>query len=70
MKKATNNLEDQIRRAIKKGKWTAYRLSKDTGIHHTVISRFINGERSLTLTTASKLVEALGLELVEKKKGR
>jgi len=47
---------------------TAYRLSKDTGIHHSVILRFKNGERSLTLSTASKLVEALGLELVQKKR--
>lgn len=67
MKNGSTYIEDQIRKAIKKGRFTAYRLSKETGIHHSIIVRFVNKERSLSLATASKLIEALGLELVAKK---
>ncbi len=59
-------LENQIKKAIKQGGWTTYSLAKESGVHHSIIVRFLNGERSLSLPVASKLVKTLGLELKPK----
>lgn len=70
MKNDPDYLSNHIRKAIEKSGYSAYRLSKETGIHHTVIIRFINGERDIQLSTASKLMDVLKLEIKPKKKGR
>ena len=67
MKKRQAYLEKQIRAAIKKSGLTIYRLAKDSGVPQPVLSRFVNAKRGITLSTASKLAEALGLELTRKK---
>jgi plasmid maintenance system antidote protein VapI len=41
-------------------------LSKITGVDRAAISRFSNGRRGLTLDTAGKLAQALGLTLTPK----
>ena len=67
------NIEDQLRRAIVQGPMTRYALSKQTGVAQSILSDFVNGNRSLTLTTAAKLAEVLELELKQRKppkKGR
>lgn len=56
-------LEGQLRAAIAKSGLSVYRLAKDSGVSQPVLCRFVNGQRDITLTTASKLAEALGLEL-------
>lgn len=70
MEKNAKYLEDEIRKAIERGRWTGYRLAKESGVSQAVVCRFINGQRDITLATASKLVKTLGLELKPKKKGR
>ncbi len=40
-----------------------YQLAKEAGIKDNLIYRFMKGERSLTLTSADRLVNALNLEL-------
>lgn len=67
---ATNQtyLEEQLKTAIAKSGLSVYRLAKDSGVSQPVLCRFVNGQRGITLATASKLVETLGLELVEKKR--
>jgi plasmid maintenance system antidote protein VapI len=40
-------------------------LSKRTGVSQPQLSRFIKGERSLTLPAAEKLVEYFGIKLVD-----
>jgi len=45
-----------------------YRLAKNSGVSEPVLSRFISGQRDITLTTASKITEALGLVLMPKKR--
>jgi len=70
MKDESKYLENQLRKAIKQGGWTTYRLAKESGVHHSVIVRFLNNERDITFSTASKLVRALGLELKPKIKRR
>jgi plasmid maintenance system antidote protein VapI len=68
MGKQETYLEKQIRAAIKKSGLTIYRLAKDSGVSQPVLSRFVNRQRGITLATASKLVETLGLKLISKKK--
>jgi transcriptional regulator with XRE-family HTH domain len=43
-----------------------YRISKDTGVEQSALSRFMSGERGLDLVSVEKLAEYLGLELVKK----
>jgi antitoxin component HigA of HigAB toxin-antitoxin module len=62
-----SSLSATIAAIIKARGITSYALSKASGVHGSVIQRFVNGERGLTLETAEKLVQALGLILVEKK---
>ncbi len=45
-----------------------YRLEKISGIPQPQLSMFISGKRGMTLETASKLLDALGLELRSKQK--
>jgi hypothetical protein len=49
---------------------TAYAASKLSGVSTTVIQRFLNGERTLTLRTAEKLCGALDLTLSTIEKGK
>jgi plasmid maintenance system antidote protein VapI len=73
MAKKTHNIEEQLRQAIADGGMSRYRLAQLTGVAEAVLSNFMNRKRSITLTTAAKLAEALGLELGatdKDKKGR
>jgi len=73
MAKKTTNIEEQLRQAISDGGMSRYRLAQLTGVAEAVLSNFVNRKRSITLTTAAKLAEALGLELGatdKDKKGR
>ena len=40
-----------------------FALSKDSGVGYAAIHGFVRGERDLTLATASKLCDVLGLGL-------
>jgi ribosome-binding protein aMBF1 (putative translation factor) len=63
-------LEKRIRTAIKKSGLSIYKLAKKSGVSQPVLCRFMNGKRGITLATASKLVDTLGLKLIlGKKKG-
>ena len=71
MAKQSKDFEEQFRQAILTCGMSRYRLSQITGVAEAVLSNFVNGHRSLTLTTAAKLAKALELELTpRKKKGR
>jgi len=56
-------LEKELRKAIADSGYSGYRLAKESDVPQGVLSRFINGKRTITLATASKLAEILGLEL-------
>ena len=70
MPKKTKNIEEQLRQAIADGGMSRYRLAQLTGVAEAVLSNFVNRKRSITLTTAAKLAEALGLELGATDKNR
>ena len=55
-------LETLIGRA-KTLKFTNYKLSKETGISQSTISRYFNGEVKLSLTSFLKLCKALKLSM-------
>jgi plasmid maintenance system antidote protein VapI len=56
-----------LRQAILDCGRTRYELAKETGVSQPVLSRFVNGQRDLTLATVDKLAPTLGLELVQKR---
>lgn len=49
---------------------SARELARRSGVTLGSILRFTSADRDITFTTAGKLAEALGLELVPKAKGR
>jgi len=57
------DIQEQLRQAIEESPVTQYRLAKVSGIDKGILSRFIRGERTITLATAARLAEALDLEL-------
>jgi len=73
MRRKAKDIEEQLRQEILDSDMSRYRLSQITGVDQAVLSNFVNGKRTITLATAAKLAEALGLELSannKDKKGR
>lgn len=60
-------LSEQLRRAIRESEMSRYEIWQRTGILQSVLSRLVNGG-TVSLDTADKLAEVLGLELVAKGK--
>jgi len=66
MSKRTATIETALQKAIRKSELTGYQLARLSGVSDAVICRFMSGERSITVETASRLAAVLGLELREK----
>jgi plasmid maintenance system antidote protein VapI len=64
MSKKPKPIDDALRAAIERSGLTVYALSTLAGVTPQQVGRFVKGERDITLGTASKLAQALGLELV------
>jgi transcriptional regulator with XRE-family HTH domain len=60
---------DQLRRAIRDSGMTRYAISVSTGIDQGTLSKFMKGERGLSLAAIDKLMDSLGLE-VRPRKGK
>jgi plasmid maintenance system antidote protein VapI len=60
--KKTQDIEKQLLQAISESKLSINGLARLSGVNQAMISRFINGQRSLTLPSAAKLAKVLGLE--------
>ena len=54
---------DLLRRAIQKSGQSLNQLSKACGVDRSRLSRFLRGERDLTLTAAGRVCETLGITL-------
>lgn len=64
---AKKRISDQLREAIERSGKTRYRISVETGITQSQLSRFVNDPAvSLSLANIDKLCEYLGAELVLK----
>jgi transcriptional regulator with XRE-family HTH domain len=69
---------EQIRKAIEASDKTRYRLSKETGIAQSQLSRLMSGQEGLSYDRLERLADALGLEITicpakgktDKSKGR
>ncbi len=68
MSRREPNLENTLRDALKNSGLSTYKLEDLSGVPQAVIYRFISGQRSVTLPTASKLAHAMGLGLRPKHK--
>ena len=74
-RKRADKLSDQLRQIIKDCDLSQYALTKQTGIDKSALSRFVRGERGLSIKALDKLGECLGLsftvgERPRKRKGR
>jgi plasmid maintenance system antidote protein VapI len=58
----------QLRRAIRKSELSCYALSQATGVDQGTLSKFLSGQRGLSLDSVDRLVETLGLTLTAQKK--
>ncbi|MCA9028585.1 MAG: helix-turn-helix domain-containing protein [Planctomycetaceae bacterium] len=61
-------ISDQLRDAIGASGETRYRISKETSIAQSALSRFMSGERGLTSSAIDTLCEYLNLELMKRKR--
>lgn len=57
------DLEEQLREALRKTGLSHHELGRRSGVSQPILSRFLSGERSLTLPIAAKVCRALGLRL-------
>jgi plasmid maintenance system antidote protein VapI len=56
-------IDAELRKQIEKSGLTVYALAGLADVTPQQVGRFVRGERDLTLATAAKLIQALGLEL-------
>ena len=66
---------DELRRAIEQSDKTRYRISQETGIAESVLSRFMHGRSGLSMESIDLICGCLGLRLVaedrsKEKKGK
>ncbi len=64
---------DRIRQAITASDKTRYRLSQETGIPQSQLSRFMTGEKGVSFEALERLAEALDVEIIvrlRKKRGK
>lgn len=65
-RKAKNmSIETTLRKAIEKSGLSANQLAKKAKVSHTQITRFLSGERTLSLPGVEALCKALGLQLLD-----
>ena len=53
------NIVDQLRQEMRDNSQTEYAIAKGSGVNQSVVNRFVNGERGISLDTAAKLCEYL-----------
>jgi len=63
----SKDIEQKLREAIIKSKMSRYKISQLSGVGEPQLSLFVNGKRTLTLTSAAKVAEVLGLDLKMKR---
>lgn len=69
-KKRQTNISDQLRALIEECGLSRYELAKQTGIDESALSRFMSGERGLSMKALDTLGAFLDWEVVQKGKRR
>jgi plasmid maintenance system antidote protein VapI len=64
-KKPPATLSDQLRERIGDARVSVYDLAAAAAVDRSILSRFLRGERTITLETADRLARVLKLRLVE-----
>ena len=59
-----SDLVETLKFAIANSDKSRYAIAHESNVSEAVLSRFVNGERGITLATASKIASVLGLNLV------
>lgn len=59
-------LTDGLRELIRQSGMSTYELAARSGVDDAVISRFVRGERTITMDTADRLAVALKLQIVRR----
>lgn len=63
-------VSDQLVATIEARRLTGYAVATAAGVAPSVVSRFLSGQRGLSLDTFDALCAALGLELRETRRGK
>ena len=58
-------LSVRLKAAVEDSGLSLFAISKRAGLNHSILERFVKGQRDLKLASADKLAAALGLRLVE-----
>ena len=58
-----DGLADQLRAAIAESGLTRAEIARRTGLSYSIVHAFVAGPRDITVGTATRLCEALGLEV-------
>ena len=56
-------MSDQVREAIKASGLTRYEIAKQSGVTEGALSRFMAGERDMTLRTLERIASLIGVRL-------
>ncbi len=62
-------LSATLRRAILESGMSRYAIAVKAGVDQAALSRFMAGKRGVSLDTADKLIDALGIEIRYRKRG-
>lgn len=69
-KKPSTDLGGQLRAAFVESGLSRFAWAKRAGLSYAIVFHFAAGDRTVTLDTASKLADVLGLELRPKRDGK
>ena len=67
---AKKPMSERIKAAVEASGKSRYRIAKETGIAESALSRFMSGERGLSMQALDTLLEYLGLEVVPREERR
>jgi transcriptional regulator with XRE-family HTH domain len=63
-KNKSNNLTEQLRAALAGSGMTLGELARKTGVDKSALSRFVNGDRGLSMESLNAIGQCLGLRIV------
>ena len=69
-KRQPKKLSDQLREAIRNAGCSRYEICRQTGIDQSVLSKFMSGERGVSLATADLLCDFLEVGLTKQRRGK
>lgn len=61
-------VSDQLRDIIRDCEHSRYEISKQTGIDQSALTRFMSGERGLSMTALDTLAEFLELDIAQRRR--